>query len=316
MVQGISRHVTSKTLDSLEIVSGLTVSDLPRRPSHSTVVLVKPNFFDRRYKINPYMKGDVDTMRAQRQWEQLRDTYERIVDDLRVLDPAETYRLLDDTVAVPGPSERPDMVFVANHAVPTPDGQGVVLARMAKAERVDEPRYFEAWAREQGYTVHHPPSTRFEGMGDALWHPNRRLLWGGHGVRTEREAYDELAEQLDISVIPIELTDERYYHLDVCMAPLSESTVLIQPDAFTDTGLKKIESVFEQVLTAPRSEATDQFSVNAEVVDETVIMSSETPKTAALLEDAGFTVEPVDTSEFMKAGGSVCCLSFFTGAPA
>jgi len=152
-------------------------------------------------------------------------------------------------------------------------------------------------------------------MGDALWHPGRRLLWAGHGVRSDRAAYDELATRLDATVVPLELTDERYYHLDVCFAPLSESTVLIQPDAFTADGREKITSLFEEVLEAPGSEATDDLAVNVEVLGETVVLGASAPRTAELLESAGFDVVTVDTSEFQKAGGSVCCLTLSAGSP-
>lgn len=305
----------SKIIDSAESVNKHSISEFPERPSHPTVILVDPEFFDREYKINPYMHGSVDKQKAEKQWQQLRTVYEQLADDIRVVSPAETYQSLRQNSSVPQPTDRPDMVFVANHALPTPDGEELVLARMGTEERSQEPEYFKFWAREQGYTVHGPPSAIFEGMGDAIWHPERELLWGGYGVRSERAAYDEIADILDVAVIPIELTDERYYHLDVCMAPLSPSTVLIQPEAFTHDGRKKIEAMFDQVLTAPSSEATDALSVNVEIIDGTVIIGSDSPETTTVLENAGFDVQSVDTSEFMKAGGSVCCLSLFAGTP-
>jgi len=198
----------------------------------------------------------------------------------------------------------------------TADGSGVILAEMATPERAGEPEHLGAWARAAGYQVHPSPSVRFEGTGDALWHPNRRLLWGGHGVRTDREAYDELAETLDATIVPLELTDDHYYHLDVCLAPLSETTALIQPDAFTETGLAKIDALFETVLEAPPDESTDGLAVNLEVIDGTAVLGSEAPETTALLEDAGYDVLSVETDEFMKAGGSVCCLTLSMGTPA
>jgi N-dimethylarginine dimethylaminohydrolase len=302
-------------LDGVADVQELSLGEIPTRPPHTTAVLVEPRFFDREYVINPYMDGDVDRARAREQWEELRDIYERRADDVRVLDPADTWEMLDAEEGPP-PDERPDMVFVANHGVPTADGSGIVLARMATDERAGEPDHFRVWANEHDYSTEPAPSVRFEGMGDALWHPNRRLLWGGYGVRSDRRAYDELAERLDATIIPLELTDEHYYHLDVCLAPLSESTALIQPEAFTSDGLDKINAVFETVLEAPAAESTDGLAVNLEVIDDTVIMGSGAPETTALLEDAGYDVLSVETDEFLKAGGSVCCLTLSVGTPA
>lgn len=302
-------------VDTVEGVEGMELGDIETRPAHTTAVLVKPRFFDREYVINPYMSGDVDRARAQEQWEELRALYDRRAADVCVLDPADTWEKLSEDRSGPPPEERPDMVFVANHGVPTADGSGVVLAKMATDERAGEPEHFRAWAREQGYDVEAAPSVRFEGMGDALWHPGRRLLWGGHGVRSDRGAYDELVDSLDATIIPLELTDEHYYHLDVCLAPLSESTVLVQPDAFTEDGLAKIHAVFETVIEAPAEESTDGLAVNVEVIDDTVIMGSDAPETAALIEDAGYDVVSLETDEFMKAGGSVCCLTLSLGTP-
>lgn len=301
-------------LDEVTAAETRSISGFSRRRPPTTVVLVEPRFFDRTYEINPHMHGVVDRNNAKKQWRQLRAVYERLLDDVRVMDPAETYRSLPRRSVAPQPVDRPDMVFVANHALPTPNGEEFVLSRMSTTERSHEPKYFETWARNQGYRVHDPPAAAFEGMGDALWHPGRELLWGGYGIRTERGAYEELAARLDVPVVPLELVDERYYHLDVCMAPLSESTVLIQPEAFTVAGRAKIEALFDRVLTAPPSEASDTLAVNMEVIDGTVITGTDTPETTATLEDAGFEVVSVDTSEFLKAGGSVCCLSLFAGA--
>jgi N-dimethylarginine dimethylaminohydrolase len=299
-------------LDSVADVRSISIDEIPPRQSHSTVVLVEPTFFDREYVINPHMGGEVDPGRARAQWEQLRDRYREHADELRILDPETTGEGPDH----PSAEDRPDMVFVANHAVPTADGDELVLARMATEERAGEPAHFRSWAEQAGYRVHDAPAARFEGMGDALWHPGRRLLWGGHGIRSDREAYDELAEHLDATIVPIELTDERYYHLDVCLAPLDASTALISPDAFTADGLAKIEAVFDRVLEAPATEAADGLAVNVEVVDETVVLGTDAPETRALLEAAGYDVVSVDTDEFLKAGGSVCCLTLSLGHPA
>ncbi len=304
----------SGVLDGVGDVRKLSLSAIPTREAHGTAVMVEPRYFDRVYKINPYMEGSIDRDRARTQWEHLRETLESCADDVRVLDPRETQELVDDVTA-PLASNRPDMVFVANHALPTPTGEGFVLARMATDERAGEPRHFAAWARRQGYDVATAPAATFEGMGDALWHPGRELLWGGYGVRSEREAYDELVDRLDVPLISLELTSEYYYHLDVSLAPLSESTALVQPEAFTDDALAKIAAVFETVLEAPPAESTAALAVNLEVFDGTVVLGTEAPETTQLLEGAGFDVVTVDTGEFQKAGGSVCCLTLTAGTP-
>ncbi len=301
-------------LDTLRELDTLSTAELSTRPTHRTVVLVDPGFFDRTYVINPHMAGEVDRERARTQWEQLRAVYERHAPDVRVLDPATVRELIDGTAVLP-PTDQPDMVFVANHAVPTAAGDELVPARMSTPERADEPAYFGAWAHQQGYGVRSAPTARFEGAGDAIWHPGRRLLWGGHGVRTDRAAYGELATRLDTPVVPLELADERYFHLDLCLLPLSETTALVQPEAFTDASQARIEAVFETVLEAPVGETLDAFAVNGEVLDGTVVTGTGVPETTALLEANGYDVVSVETSEFLKAGGSVGCLTLRLGRP-
>jgi len=302
-------------LDTLDELRALSVTDLPSRRGHTTVAIVDPEFFDLSYSINPHMGGEIDTAQARRQWDQLRAVHERTPADVHVLDPATVWASVSNGADVAPPEAHPDMVFVANHALPTAGGEGVVLARMASAERESEPDYFRAWAQEQGYTVEPAPTAQFEGAGDAIWHPGRRLLWGGHGIRTERAAYDELADRLDATVVPLELTDERYFHLDLCLLPLSETAALVQPEAFAPSALERLDTVFETLIEAPADESLDSFAVNGGVIGDTVITGTGAPEATRRLERAGYEVVAVDTGEFRKAGGSVGCLTLWLGTP-
>ncbi|WP_290809816.1 arginine deiminase-related protein [Halovivax sp.] len=300
-------------------------ADLPDRPAHDRILLVRPTHFDVRYAINPYTGGDVDRERALAQWERLRETYERYADSVAVLDPDETWTTLqardvDLPAGVPNPAppaEVPDLVFAANLGLSTADGRGVVPASMATDVRRGEPAHFVAWARGEGYRVLDPPPAAFEGTGDAVWHPGKRLLWGGYGVRTERAAYDDLADRLETPVLALELTDDRYYHLDVCLTPLDGDTALIQPEAFTEGGLDRIAEVFERVLEVPVEESREGLAGNAHCPDgEHVLLPAGNPETESILADAGFEPLAVETGEFGKAGGSVFCLKLTLGEPA
>ncbi|WP_247729948.1 dimethylarginine dimethylaminohydrolase family protein [Halovivax limisalsi] len=302
----------------------LDLRELRPRPSHDRVLLVEPTYFDVTYAINPYSGGDVDRDRASAQWNGLSDAYDRYAGSVAALDPdAVLDRLRSQEPPsvlegpVPEPADRPDLVFAANLGLATAEGDGIVLASMATDERRGEPAYLASWAERAGYEVQPAPDGAFEGTGDALWHPGRRLLWGGYGVRTERAVYDELADRLDAPVLALELTDERYYHLDVCMTPLDASAVLIQPEAFADAGRDRIADVFETVLEIPVSESREGMAGNAHCVDgEHVLLPANNPETESILADAGYTPVPVDVGEFENAGGSVFCLSLELGRPA
>jgi N-dimethylarginine dimethylaminohydrolase len=279
-----------------------TVSDLPSMSVPGSVLMTTPTYFDVVYEINPHMAGNigsVDQGRARRQWDALREAYVRIGLAVTCVD------------GVPG---LPDMVFCANQSLPfvaADQGPGVVLSRMRAVQRRDEVSYFEDFFRARNYRILRLPESirRFEGMGDAIWHFGRRLLWGGSGFRTDASAYAALAEALTTTVVSLDLVDADFYHLDTCLSVLDEHTALIYPGAFTPEGLELIRCLFARVLEAPESEARDRFAVNAHCPDgEHVLIQRGCHETEAVLRSAGYNVVSVETDEFLKAGGSVFCM--------
>lgn len=263
--------------------------------------MVDPSAFDVRYAINPHMLDSegrlrpVARARARRQWEALRETFERIGLEVTVLE---------------ADPELPDMVFAANHGLPR--GKKVVMARMAHAEREPETARFAAWYRAEGFDVRGPEifgRARFEGTGDALWVPGRPLLLGGHGFRTDRACYGAIGEVFDCEVELLELRDPRFYHLDTCLSVLSAEAAAYVPDAFTDSGRERLERVFPRLIGLPADEALASLPANAFCPDgERVVIQSGASRSCGLLREAGFFPVETDTSEFIKAGGSVFCL--------
>ena len=279
------------------------ISALPAIPRPGRVLMTTPTHFQVDYVINPHMAGnigDVDRTEARRQWEALREAYEGIGMEV---------------VTVEGEAGLPDMVFCANQTLPyaTPGGEhGVVLSRMHAPQRKPEVDRYAAFFEREGYEVHGlDPDLPgdFEGMGDALWHPGRYLLWGGYGFRTDRTVYERLADTLGFPILPLLLEDPEFYHLDTCFCPLDESTVLIYPGAFDADGLATIRAHFDRVLEAPEDESRSLFACNAHAPDgRHVLIQSGCTHTNAALREAGYTVLEVDTSEFLKSGGSVFCM--------
>ncbi len=71
-----------------------------------------------------------------------------------------------------------------------------------------------------------------------------------------------------------------------------------------------LERLIPRLLEVPQDEAEGRLAANAVCVDgRNVVIDAGCPKTIALLEGEGFHVEPLDTSEFLKAGGSVFCMT-------
>jgi N-dimethylarginine dimethylaminohydrolase len=288
----------TRVSDSLLALEALPVVPLPRQ-----VLLASPEHFDVTYVINPHMEGKIGTVdrdEAQRQWEALRDAYGRLNLEVHTLK---------------GERDLPDMVFCANQTLPyhTQGGErGVVLSRMHAAQRRAEVEYFRRFFREQGYeTVSLPDDVAgdFEGMGDAIWHPGRYLLWGGYGYRTDVAVYEDISRRLDLDVIALSLVDADFYHLDTCFCPFDERTVLIYPPAFDADGLALIHHVFERVLEAPEDDARQRFACNAHCPDgKHVLLQRGSTETVRQIREAGFEPVELDTSEFLKSGGSVFCM--------
>jgi N-dimethylarginine dimethylaminohydrolase len=286
------------------LATGLpALEGLPVIPRPGRVLLTTPHHYQVEYLINPHMAGNVgsvDEHGARLQWEGLRSAYESLGFQVSVVE---------------GVAGLPDMVFCANQTLPfrTPAGEhGVVIGRMHAPERKPEVDHYAAFFQAEGYRVEHlDPELPgdFEGMGDAIWHPERYLLWGGYGFRTDRAVYERFHARLGFPVVAVELVDPYFYHLDTCFCPLDSSTVLIYPGAFTEDGRSLIRHYFERVVEAPENEARSLLACNAHCPDgRNVIIQAGCAVTNALLRREGFAPIEVDTSEFLKAGGSVFCM--------
>jgi N-dimethylarginine dimethylaminohydrolase len=216
-------------------VAALLAESEPRTEP-ARVLMCRPDYYDVVYAINPHMKDaegrlrKVDRPRARAQWQALRDVYGAIGFAVET---------------IPGDPGLPDMVFAANQTLPfrTRDGKkAVLLSNMHDEQRRSEVPCYEAWFKSRGYEIRSIPRSRagsFEGQGDLLWHPGRRLLYGAHGFRTTAEALPAIAAEVAAPVVPLDASCRR---------------------------------------------------------------------TAEMLSNDGFQVHRVDTSEFLKSGGSVFCM--------
>jgi len=262
------------------------------------VLLCPPDHFDVVDVKNPFMEGQtgqVDRARAQAQWDALAQAFRATGLAVEVLP------------ALPGCE---DMVFTANPSFTGPGASGeriCVLSRMRFPSRQPEVDAHEAWFRARGYrTVR--SSERFEGGGDAIWHPGERVIWGGCGPRSVAAAYPFLAEVFGVEVVTLELATADFYHLDTCFCPLDRHTVLLYPAAFTPAGLARIRERFPRVLEADAADARDRFACNAAAHDGHVILERGSARVEASLRALGFEVHAVETGEFLKSGGSVYCM--------
>ncbi|MCK6526893.1 amidinotransferase [Myxococcota bacterium] len=281
--------------------------DAPAREEPRRVLMASPTYYDVEYVINPHMEGNVgrvDRLLARQQWAALRAVYEGLGYPVEV---------------IAGAPLLPDMVFTANQSFPArlPDGgRVVVLSIMRSARRQAEVPWFEAWYRGQGFQVARLDEFRiseFEGGGDALWHPGRGVIYGGHGFRSSIDAYGALSGLLGVPVLALRLNDPRFYHLDTCLAPLDVSTALFVEEAFDAEGRDLLAACFDRLIPVPIQEAERGLAANGHCPDgRHFVVQAGSVVTRERVQRAGFEVLEVDTSEFLKSGGSVYCLKTMT----
>lgn len=279
------------------------LEDVPTLPMPKNVLMTSPQHFSVDYVINPHMAGNVGKVQfkeAVQQWEELRQTYSFLGFEPDTLE---------------GVTGLPDMVFCANQCLPyfnpADSTKGIFLSEMHAEQRKDEVQYYREFFRRRGYQIQTMPESveDFEGMGDALWHPARYLLWGGFGFRSSIAAYEYISETIGVDVIALELLDSDFYHLDTCLSMLTENSCLAYPGAFNEDGWELISTLFDTVIESPENEARDLFSVNAHCHDgRHVIIQNGCTTTAKRLEQHGFEPIFVETGEFLKSGGSVFCM--------
>jgi N-dimethylarginine dimethylaminohydrolase len=199
----------------------------------------------------------------------------------------------------------PDLVFTANAG--TVNGGRYVPSRFRHPHRQPEVAHDTAWFAGHGYDVAPlPDGVGHEGAGDAL--PFRGVFVSGYRSRSDAAASGPLSARLGAPVRPIELVDERLYHLDLTFCPLDDRRAMVAPEAWDTYGRKVVEALVPEPLVLDADEML-AFCANSVVVGTTVVMPSCPPAVGRRLETWGFDVVVVDVDEFLKAGGGCRCLT-------
>jgi len=256
------------------------------------ILMCAPDFYGIEYEINPWMHREnaSDPAESRSQWWTLHDALR----DLGVV--------VDQIEPVPG---LPDLVFTANAGLVYHNT--FIVSRFRHGVRQGEAPYFERWARQHRFdVVTMPPHLHFEGAGDALF--CGETLFAGYRYRSDARAHQWIGLRLGVEVLPLELVDPRYYHLDTCFCPVSGNAAIYYPGAFDKYGRAVLEDRVETLIEVAAEEAVS-FSCNAVVVGRTVLLNEGAPKLARRLQEHGFRVHPLRLTEFIKAGGSAKCLT-------
>jgi N-dimethylarginine dimethylaminohydrolase len=261
----------------------------------SRLLVCPPDYFGIEYEINPWMRlsNRVDHEQAVSQWHGL----------MRVLEH-DIGAVVERMTPVQG---LPDLVFTANAGVV--HGRTAVVSRFRYSERQREEAHFEGWFRDHGFEiVTLDEKVFFEGAGDLLGFSD--VWFGGYRQRSDIRAFPILSDLFKKEIIPLELVDSRFYHLDTCLCPLSGGDLLYYPAAFDRYGRDVIAERIpaEQQLVVPEHEAL-KFACNAVCVGKHVVLPAGCPETETRLIARGYLPHPVPLDEFMKSGGSAKCLT-------
>jgi arginine dihydrolase len=288
-----------------------------------SVLLCPPTHFDVIDMKNPYMVGDspVDKAKAQAQWQALRAALEKAGVKVETIDPVEE---LEDMVFAA------NQVFVGHHEKV---GKFIVPSRMRHASRQREVAPYVEWFRQRGYKILEIDlgDEYLEGGGDLISHPgvtharvgqaflpakshsSERRIYAGYSFRSTFGGVSRFAdamEELRIRVVPLELVDARFYHLDTCFCPLNSEAVLIYPRAFAEKALDTLRQCWQRVYEITEADAVG-FVANGIVAGNYYLTPRITPNLQKILERENLRPVVVETSEFEKSGGSCYCMKNF-----
>jgi N-dimethylarginine dimethylaminohydrolase len=257
-----------------------------------TLLMCPPDFYGIEYEINPWMSRSraSDAAVAREQWEALRALLASFRCSIELLEPVQGL---------------PDLVFTANAGLMWRDV--VFLSRFRHAARQGEAPIDEAWFQAHGFQPRTlPAGLNFEGAGDALF--VGETLFGGYLIRSDARALQWVGAEIGCRVIPLQLIESRYYHLDTCFCPVNPTCAIWHPPAFDEYAQTAVREHVPELITVNDEEAA-RFACNAVVVGTHVVLNTGCPQLEADLATRGYTPHATPLDEFIKAGGSAKCLT-------
>lgn len=256
------------------------------------ILMCRPDYFGIEYEINPWMDRThpADHELAIQQWEALHGILRSLGATIELVEPQ---------------AGLPDLVFTANAALIC--GRKAVLSRFRHSQRQGEEKYFATKLQQLGLEVVYLPDDEFfEGAGDALFCGEG--LFAGYRIRSTARSLQHVAALFGVQIMPLELVDQRFYHLDTCFCPLNRTQAIWFPAAFDAYGQQVIRANIPELIDLSEAEAI-RLAANAVVLGRHVVINAGCPELQERLREHGF--EPIETplGEFVKAGGSARCLT-------
>jgi len=270
------------------------------------LMMSAPDHFEVSYRINPWMdpvqwKSSAGELRKQAGdgWKTLKAVYERLGADVEIQAPQ---------------AGLPDLVFTANAAMVL--DRTALLARFRHPERrmeLDHDRAFFESLRSRGWIdsiVETPADLFFEGAGDAIWDPTRRLIWTGWGQRSSRPMAGIIERTYSVPAVSLELVDPRFYHLDTCLCVLSGGEILYYPPAFSKQSRETLQGLVDKdLLIEAGALDAEHLAVNSVCLGDRVVLCYASGALRDTLTRRGYEVHVVPLDSFNRSGGSAYCLT-------
>jgi N-dimethylarginine dimethylaminohydrolase len=271
-----------------------------------TFVMCRPDHFNVSYVINPWMEPAAWEADHRRLAAASSAGWEMLVEALRTRGAR--------VELVPAVTGLPDLVFTANAAVVL-DGVALMARFRHQERRGEEPHNHHFFTslhnRDLLRSVHPmPEGVPLEGAGDCVWDAARHCFWLGYGQRSDARAAATVSRVFDADVVPLELVNPRFYHMDTALVPLSYGDALAVRSAFSDDGWRVIRGRVgrDNLIEVPAEDAA-MLAANVVCIGNEVLMGRCSAPLEAQLEARGYRVVRLPLETFNMSGGSAFCLT-------
>ena len=208
------------------------------------------------------------------------------------------------------PSERDfqDLPYVANMGcyLPHLEEDVVLVSNFYSPPRMGEEVIGVKFFDMMRYTTRMCPHY-WEGEADLKWlHDN--VYVAPHGIRTEKAAHAWMESNFFMKVIPLELTDNKLYHLDCVLFPLTNEKTVVATSVLQDEDLAVLEKETE-ILDIPKEFIYNGWT-NAVRIGKTIFHASDSSNREIehFYGKHGFDTRPIVLNEFDKSGADLSCL--------
>jgi dimethylargininase len=202
-----------------------------------------------------------------------------------------------DVVRVSAAPEHPDAVFVEDTAIVLDDI--AVMTRTGAASRRGELDGVAAALAPYRRIAQMTEPATLDG-GDVI--RMGRTLYVGRSGRTSDAGIEQLRRLIaphGYRVVPVDFVG--CLHLKSAATAIGDDTVLFNPDWVSAAAFPNCDAM--------SIEASEPHGANALRIGDSLVYSSQYPRTAAMLARRGLRVCEVDLSELAKAEGAVTCCS-------